>query len=196
MSFSGPKASQTTIRSHQAPTTTKITRSLTPAVYPLCNMAWQHWSESVTPVEYPRARAAHCHESYSPPRNTDAIRRRRRRANRFVSSASDDGTRVQTYTPKSNHTGPLNMATCFEQVLFSAPTKKVNLQTNKCYFQHRQRRSTCKRTTILPPEHGNTLRTSAFFSTDKEMKGTKKKKKKKTCSSKANKSSSQRAKSQ
>jgi len=83
-----------------------------------------------------------------------------------------------------------------EQVLFSAPTKKVNLQTNKCYFQHRQRRSTCKRTTILPPEHGNTLRTSAFFSTDKEMKGTKKKKKKKTCSSKANKSSSQRAKSQ
>jgi hypothetical protein len=62
---------------------------------------------------------------------------------------------VQTYTPKSNHTGPLNMATCFEQVLFSAPTKKVNLQTNKCYFQHRQRRSTCKRT-------------SAIFSTDKE----------------------------
>jgi hypothetical protein len=53
------------------------------------------------------------------------------------------------------------MATCFEQVPFSAPTKKVNLQTNKCFFQHRQRRSTCKRT-------------SAFFSTDKEMKGTKK----------------------
>jgi hypothetical protein len=26
-----------------------------------------------------------------------------------------------------------------EQVLFSAPTKKVNLQTNKCFFQHRQR---------------------------------------------------------
>jgi hypothetical protein len=26
-----------------------------------------------------------------------------------------------------------------EQVLFSAPTKKVNLQTSKCFFQHRQR---------------------------------------------------------